>query len=83
VPAVPYRNPNNYVKVSGRLAAELAAREPAGAIWANQFDNVANRQAHIESTGQDRKSGGIPAARLTRSSPRWEQAGRLPAWGCS
>ena len=53
VPAVPYRNPNNYVKYSGRLAAELARTEPNGAIWANQFDNVANRQAHIDSTGPE------------------------------
>src|SRR3981189_1841043 len=45
VPAVPYANPNNYVKVSGRLAAELAGTVPGGAVWANQFDNVANRQA--------------------------------------
>lgn len=50
VPAVPYKNPNNYVKVSGRLAAELAKTDPAGAIWANQFDNVANRVAHVETT---------------------------------
>ena len=48
VPAVPYKNPNNYVKVSGRLAAQLAKTAKGGAIWANQFDNVANRQAHIE-----------------------------------
>ena len=53
VPAVPYRNPNNYVKVSGRLAEQLAKTEPAGAIWANQFDNVANRQAHIETTAPE------------------------------
>jgi len=53
VPAVPYKNPNNYVKYSGRLAAELAKTEPNGAIWANQFDNVANRQAHIETTGPE------------------------------
>lgn len=53
VPAVPYRNPNNYVKVSGRLAAQLAKTEPAGAIWANQFDNVANRDGHIETTAQE------------------------------
>src|SRR5688500_9104932 len=53
VPAVPYANPNNYVKVSGRLAERLAASEPNGAIWANQFDNVANRQAHIEGTGPE------------------------------
>ena len=53
VPAVPYKNPNNYVKVSGRLAQELAEKLPNGAIWANQFDNVANRQAHIETTGPE------------------------------
>ncbi len=53
VPAVPYSNPNNYVKISGRLAAELAKREPNGAIWANQFDNVANRDGHIETTGPE------------------------------
>ena len=53
VPAVPYKNPNNYVKLSGRLAEQLAKTEPAGAIWANQFDNVANRQAHIEGTGPE------------------------------
>src|ERR687894_1717122 len=53
VPAVPYSNPNNYVKVSGRLAERLAATEPNGAIWANQFDNVANRQGHIETTGPE------------------------------
>jgi cysteine synthase A len=53
VPAVPYRNPNNYVKISGRLAERLAQSEPNGAIWANQFDNVANRQAHIETTGPE------------------------------
>jgi cysteine synthase A len=53
VPAVAYANPNNYVKVSGRLAEELARTEPNGAIWANQFDNVANRRAHIETTGPE------------------------------
>jgi len=53
VPAVPYKNPNNYVKVSSRLAEQLAASEPAGAIWANQFDNIANRRAHIETTGPE------------------------------
>jgi len=53
VPAVPYKNPNNFVKYSGRLAAKLAETEPNGAIWANQFDNVANRQAHIDSTGPE------------------------------
>jgi cysteine synthase A len=53
VPAVPYRNPNNYVHYSGRLAAKMAETEPNGAIWAQQFDNVANRQAHIESTAPE------------------------------
>ncbi|GLK80836.1 cysteine synthase A [Methylopila turkensis] len=53
VPAVPYKDPNNYVKLSGRLAEELAKTEPNGAIWANQFDNMANRQAHIDSTGPE------------------------------
>lgn len=53
VPAVPYKDPNNYVKISGRLAEELAKTEAQGAIWANQFDNVANRQAHIDSTGPE------------------------------
>ena len=53
VPAVPYSNPNNYVKVSGRLAAQLAKTEKNGAIWANQFDNPANRQGHVETTGPE------------------------------
>ncbi len=53
VPAVPYRNENNYVKYSGRLAEMLASTEPNGAVWANQFDNVANRQGHIETTAQE------------------------------
>ncbi|UWP97325.1 cysteine synthase A [Aliiroseovarius crassostreae] len=53
VPAAPYRNPNNYVRYSGRLATKLAETEPNGAIWANQFDNVANRQAHVETTGPE------------------------------
>ena len=53
VPAVPYRDPNNYVKYSGRLAEEIAASNPNGAIWANQFDNVANRQGHIDTTGPE------------------------------
>ena len=53
VPAAPYKNPNNYARYSGRLAAELAKSEPNGAIWANQFDNTANRQAHIETTGPE------------------------------
>ena len=53
VPAVPFANPNNYIKVSARLAEELAASEPNGSFWANQFDNTVNRQAHIESTGPE------------------------------
>lgn len=53
VPAAPYRNPNNYVRYSERLASRLAETEPNGAIWANQFDNVANRQAHTDSTGPE------------------------------
>lgn len=53
VPAVPYKNPNNYVKYSGRLAEELAKEQSNGAIWANQFDNVANRNAHIQTTGPE------------------------------
>jgi cysteine synthase len=53
VPAVPYANPNNYVKLSGRLAAQLAKTDPNGAIWANQFDNIANRQAHVETTAPE------------------------------
>ncbi len=68
VPAVPYKNPENYVHVSQRLAEELAAREPNGAIWANQFDNTANRQAHIEGTGPE----------------IWEQTdGKVDAFICS
>jgi len=53
VPAVPYKNPNNYVKYSERLAKRLNATAPNGAIWANQFDNVANRRAHAETTGPE------------------------------
>ena len=53
VPAVPYKNSNNYIKYSGRLAEKLAETLPNGAIWANQFDNVANRQAHIDTTGPE------------------------------
>lgn len=60
VPAVPYANPNNYVKLSGRLAEAIAKSDPRGAVWANQFDNVANRQAHIETTAPEifRQTGG-------------------------
>ena len=53
VPAVPYKNPNNYIKYSGRLAEKLSNTLPEGAIWANQFDNVANKQAHIDTTGPE------------------------------
>jgi cysteine synthase len=53
VPAVPYANSNNYVKVSGRLAEQLDKSEPQGAVWANQFDNVANRQGHLDTTGPE------------------------------
>ncbi len=53
VPAVPYRNPNNYVKVSGRLAEQIAKSDPNGAIWANQFDNVANREGHVKTTAAE------------------------------
>ena len=53
VPAVPYKNPNNYIKVSGRLAEQLAKSEPSGAIWANQFDNVANRDGHVVTTAPE------------------------------
>jgi cysteine synthase A len=53
VPAVPYKDPNNYVRLSGRIAKDLAKTEPNGAVWANQFDNIANRQGHYESTGPE------------------------------
>jgi cysteine synthase len=53
VPALPYKDPGNYVHVSERMAAELAKREPLGAIWANQFDNLANRRGHYETTGPE------------------------------
>lgn len=68
VPAVPYANPNSYVKLSGRLAEQLAKTEPNGAVWANQFDNLANRQAHIETTAPE----------------IWEQTdGRIDGFVCS
>ncbi len=68
VPAVPYKDPNNYVRMSGRIAEELAKTEPNGAIWANQFDNTANRQGHYETTGLE----------------IWEQtSGHLDAFICS
>ena len=62
VPAAPYTNPNNYVRYSGRLAEEIAAKEPNGAIWANQFDNLANRRGHYRDDrprdlGPDRRQG--------------------------
>ncbi len=53
VPAVPYKDPKNYVRLSGRIAEEMAKSEPNGAIWANQFDNVANRRGHYETTGPE------------------------------
>ena len=53
VPALPYKNPNSYVHYSRRLAEALAKTEPNGAVWANQWDNVANRRAHIETTSQE------------------------------
>ncbi len=68
VDALPYANPGNYVRYSGTLAAERAKTEPNGAIWANQFDNVANRQAHVETTGPE----------------IWEQTGgRIDGFICS
>jgi cysteine synthase A len=53
VPAAPYKNPNNYIRYSERLANALAKTEPNGAVWANQFDNTANRQAHVETTAPE------------------------------
>jgi len=69
VPAVPYKDPNNYVHVSERLAKELGAKgESHGVLWANQWDNTANRDGHYRSTG--RKSGSRPTARWTASPAR-------------
>ena len=68
VPAVPYKDPNNYVKLSGRLAEDLNRSEPNGAIWANQFDNVANRMGHYRTTGPE----------------IWEQTdGKIDAFTCA
>ncbi len=68
VPAAPYTNPNNYVRYSERLAADIVAQEPNGAIWANQFDNLANRRGHYETTGRE----------------IWEQTeGRVDGFVCS
>jgi len=53
VPAVPYKDPNNYVKISGRIAEQLARTDKNGAVWANQFDNIANRRADVETTGPE------------------------------
>ncbi len=53
VPPAPFANPNNFVRYSGRLATALAEIDPAGAVWANQFDNLANRQAHVETTAEE------------------------------
>ncbi len=75
---MPYSNPNNYVKLSGRLAEQLAKTEKNGAIWANQFDNVANRAGAI-SKPPGRKSGGRPTARSTASSAPSAPAARWPA----
>jgi cysteine synthase A len=68
VPAAPYTNPNNYVRYSERLAAEIATQEPNGAVWANQFDNLANRRGHYETTGPE----------------IWEQTqGKVDGFACS
>lgn len=68
VPAVPYSNPGNYVHVSRRIAEEMALSEAGGAVWANQFDNLANRQGHYDTTGQE----------------IWRQAeGRIDAFTCA
>jgi hypothetical protein len=77
VDAVPYSNPDNYVRYSGRLAEELAKTEPNGAIWANQFDNVANREAHYRTRA--RKSGNRQRVRSTASSAPSARAAPWPA----
>ncbi len=79
-PAVPYSNPNNSVRYSGRLAEALAKTEPNGAVWANQFDNVANRRGHYETTGPEIYDD--QTATLTASSARSAPAGPWPgsAW---
>jgi cysteine synthase len=53
VPAVPYANPNNYIKLAGRLAEDIARRDPKGAVWANQFDNTVNREVHVTTTAPE------------------------------
>ena len=70
VPAVPASDPNHYVKVSGRLALEYAEQEPNGAIWANQFDNLANREIHRDTTGAEiwrQTEGRVDAEELSNS----------------
>ena len=73
VPAKPYKNPNNYVKVSGRLAEKLAQELPGGAIWANQFDNIANRRAHIKTTAKEiwEQTDGKVGGRARWTCRRW------------
>ena len=77
VDAAPFSSPNHFVHYSSRLAAELNDSEAAGAIWANQFDNTANRDAHYHGTG--RKSGPRRAAGSTPSSRPWGRAAPWPA----
>ena len=84
VPAVPYRNPDNYVRYSGRLAEKLAASDPNGAVWANQFDNVANRQAHVESTAPEILGADGGAHRRLHLRGRLRRhAGRASPRGCA
>ena len=73
VPAVPYRNPNNYVKVAARIADRLARDEPGGAIFADQFDNIANRDAHVLGTGPEiwRQTDGKVDAFVSASNIDW------------